>query len=279
MSKAIIIPGGKVSVITREHEDYICLTDMVKRMGGTGSQVETWLRNKNTLEFLGVWEVINNPHFNSHEFVGIRNESGTNRFNLSVKEWIRKTGAVGIIATPGRYGGTFAQKDIALEFASWLSPELRLYIIKEFQRLKADEDRQTDPEWAIRRTLAKVNYRLHTDAIKKRLVPPTITAKDAGLIYASEADLINKAITGMTAKEWRAVNPDKEGNMRDYLSVEQLLVLANIESYNSILIDQGKSQSERILELNSRARDQLKALTASPSVKALKAPPLLAPKE
>ena len=244
-------------------------------MGGDGSQVETWLRNKNTLEFLAVWETINNMDFNSHEFVGIRNESGTNRFNLSVKEWIGKTTAKGIVARPGRYGGTYADKEIALEFASWLSPSLRLYVIKEFQRLKADEDRHGDPEWAIHRTLAKVNYRLHTDAIKKKLIPPSISKREAGFIYATEADLVNKAVIGITAKEWRSENPEREGNLRDNLSVEQLLVLANIENYNSILIDKGFPPDERLLELNARAREQLKTMTTNPTVKTLKVPPLL----
>ncbi len=279
MSKSITVLGGKVSVVSHSSEDYICLTDIAKRAGGDGTQVETWLRNKNTLEFLGVWESINNPHFNSHEFVGIKNEAGTNRFNLSAKEWILKTGAIGIIAKAGRYGGTFGQKDIALEFASWISPQLRLYIIQEFQRLKADEARQTDPEWAIRRTLAKVNYRLQTDAVKKKLIPPTVSSKDAGMIYASEADVINKALTGETAKEWRTRNPDKEGNLRDYLSVEQLLVLANLESYNSILIDKDMPSSERLPELNGRARDQLRSLTNITAMKSLKAPPLLQSKK
>ena len=218
---------------------------------------------------------MNNPNFNSLEFEGIRNEAGTNRFAISSKEWISKTGAVGIIAKAGRYGGTFAHKDIALEFASWLSPTLRLYIVKEFQRLKEEENRQGDPEWSINRTLAKINFRLQTDAVKRKLIPPTLAKKDIGFVYASEADLVNVAITGHTAKEWRTANVDKEGNLRDYLSVEQLLVLANIESYNSILIDQGISQSDRLRELNIRAREQMKALTSIPAVQTLKAPPLL----
>lgn len=275
MSKSISIQGKKVSIISREHEDYICLTDIAKSTGGDGSQVETWLRNKNTLEFLAVWEVINNQDFNYPEFVGIRNEAGTNRFNLSVKTWLEKTKAVGIIAKAGRYGGTYAHKDVALEFASWLSPQLRLYVIKEFQRLKADEDRHGDPEWAIHRTLAKINYRLHTDAVKKKLIPPAVSKKDSGQIYASEADLINKAVFGKTAKEWRSANPEKDGNIRESASVEQLLVLANIESYNSILIDKGMSAHERLVELNARAREQLKTLTSVPAVKTLKPPPLL----
>lgn len=275
MSKSLNIQGTKVAIIPYENEEYICLTDISKSMGGDGSHVETWLRNKNTLEFLAVWENLNNEDFNSHEFVGIRNEAGTNRFNLSVKEWITKTGAVGVVAKAGRYGGTYAHKDIALEFASWLSPALRLYVIKEFQRLKEEEALHNRPEWSINRTLAKINYRLHTDAVKKKLIPPTISKKDAHIIYANEADLINKAVFGKTAKEWRLANPKKEGNIRDYASVEQLLVLANIESYNSILITQGFSQPDRLKELNDLARTQLIALTDVPAIQTLKPPPLL----
>ena len=275
MGKSITIQGKKVSVISQDHEDYICLTEIAKSAGGDGSQVETWLRNKNTLEFLAVWESLNNPKFNSHEFVGIRNDAGTNRCNLSVKEWVSKTEAVGIIAKAGRRGGTFAHKDIALEFAAWLSPTLRLYVIKEFQRLKEQENLHQSPEWGVNRTLAKVNYKLHTDAVKRRLIPPKVTGKDTGMIYAGEADLINKAVFGLTAKEWRTANPDLEGNIREHASVEQLLVLANVESYNSILIEQGKSEQERITELNAIARSQLQAMTNIPAVKTLKPPPLL----
>lgn len=277
MSKSIKIQGKKVAVIPHDNEDYICLTDIAKSMGLDGSQVDSWIRNKNTLEFLAFWEALNNESFNSLEFEGIRNEAGTNRFALSVKEWITKTGAIGIVARAGRYGGTFAHKDIALEFASWLSPALRLYVIKEFQRLKEEENLHQLPEWSINRTLAKVNYRLHTDAVKKRLIPPTLSKKDSG--FASEADVINKAVFGKTAKEWRTANPGRDGNIREQASVEQLLVLANIESYNSILIDQGMPQSERLKELNARARTQIKAMTTVPAVRTLKPPPLLAGKK
>ena len=275
MSKSIRIQGKKVALIPHENEDYVCLTDITKSLGLDGSQVDGWLRNKNTLEYLAVWESLNNPNFNSLEFEGIRNEAGTNRFAISSKEWISKTSAIGIVARAGRYGGTFAHKDIALEFASWLSPTLRLYIVKEFQRLKEEENRYGDPEWGINRTLAKINFRLQTDAVKRRLIPPNLPKKKIGFVYANEADVVNVAITGMTAKEWRTANPDKDGNLRDYLSVEQLLVLANIESYNSILIDQGMAPNDRVNELNAIARDQMKAITAIPAVKSLKAPPLL----
>lgn len=275
MTKSITLKGKKVTIISKDQEHYICLTEIAKSVGGDGSQVETWLRNKNTLEFLAVWEALNNPDFNSHEFGGIRSDAGTNRFTISVKEWVAKTKAVGILAKAGRHGGTFAHKEIALEFASWLSPALRLYVIKEFQRLKEEEELHQLPEWELNRALSKVNYRLHTDAVKRRLIPPTVTGKETGLIYANEADLINKAVFGQTAKEWRVANPGKDGNIREHASVEQLLVLANAESYNSILIEQGKSQQERVQELNSMARSQLEAMTDLPAVKSLKPPALL----
>jgi len=275
MSKSINLKGKKVTIISYDQEDYVCLTEIARSTGGNGSEVERWLRNINTLEFLAVWEALNNPDFNSTEFGGIRGDAGTNRFNISVKEWVARTKAVGLFAKTGRQGGTYAHKDIALEFASWLSPALRLYVIKEFQRLKEEETLHQLPEWGINRTLAKVNYRLQTDAIKRKLIPAAVTAKESGFIYADEADLVNKAVFGQTAKEWKTANPGKAGNIREYATVEQLLVLANVESYNSILIEQGMSQAERIKELNSIARSQLNAMVNLPAVKALKPPPLL----
>lgn len=275
MSKTLSVPGGKVTVITQASEDYICLTDMVKSFKGSDQLIKNWMQTKNTIEYLGVWEELNNPDFNLVEFHLIRNEAGSNKFLLSVKQWLSKTSAVGIMARAGRYGGTYAHKDIALEFASWLSPAFKLYIVKEFQRLKADEERQNDPQWAINRTLAKINFRLQTDAVKRRLIPPSLPKKDIGFIYANEADLVNVALTGLTAKEWRTNNPAKNGNLRDHLSVEQLLVLANLENYNSVLIDKEIPQAERLKELNTLARDQMKAMTTIPAVKTLKAPPLL----
>jgi KilA-N domain len=220
MSKTLSVPGGKVTVITQANEDYICLTDMVKSFKGADQLIKNWMQTKNTIEYLGVWEELNNPDFNLVEFHLIRNEAGSNKFLLSVKQWLGKTNAVGMMARAGRYGGTYAHKDIALEFASWLSPAFKLYIVKEFQRLKADEERQNDPQWAINRTLAKINFRLQTDAVKRRLIPPSLPKKDIGFIYANEADLVNVALTGSTAKEWRTNNQDKTGNLRDHLSVE-----------------------------------------------------------
>ncbi len=279
MTKSITVKGTKITVISQEHEDFICLTDIVKAIKGGDQLIKNWLQTKNTVEYLGVWEELNNPDFNLVEFHQIRSDAGSNAFLLSVKQWIAKTNAIGIVAKAGRYGGTYAHKDIALEFASWLSPALRLFIIKEFQRLKADESVRLGPEWSINRTLAKVNYRIHTDAVKKRLIPPALSKKDASLVYANEADLINKAVFGKTAKEWRTANPDKKGNVRDHASVEQLLVLANIESYNSILIEQGMSQSERIITLNKEARRQFKSISETPAVRFLKPPPLLKGKD
>jgi len=279
MKKSIQVQGKTINVIPHGEADYICLTDMVKSFKGGDQLIKNWLQNKNTLEYLGIWEELNNPDFKMVEFHLIRTEAGSNKFLLSAKQWTERTGAIGLEARAGRYGGTYAHKDIALEFASWLSPAFRLYVIKEFQRLKEEETKGRQPGWDINRTLAKVNYRLHTDAVKKRLVPPTVTAKQAGFIYANEADVINVAVFGQTSKEWRDANAALPGNIRDHASVEQLLVLANIESYNAILIDQGVSQAARIQELNKRARSNFKSLTSTPSVKALKPPPLLRLKE
>ena len=207
---------------------------------------------------MGIWESINNPDFNCGEFAIIRNQSGLNRYKISAKEWIAKTGAIGIKAQAGKYGGTYAHKDIAFEFGMWISPEFKIYLIKEFQRLKASE--QQALQWTAKRELAKVNYRIHTDAIKKNLIIPKLSQHQISLVYASEADMLNVCIFGMTAAEWRLNNPDIKGNMRDYANIEQLVVLANLESYNSIMIDQGKSQSERMILLNNVARKQLESI-------------------
>jgi hypothetical protein len=229
----------EVTIATRHEQDYISLTDMVRNFDGGSALIEQWLKNKDTVLFLGVWEQLNNPGFNSLEFEGIRNEAGRNSFFLSAKKWIEATGAIGVHAKAGRYGGTYAHKDIAFEFGSWLSPEFKLYLIKEFQRLKDEESRATSLEWSFQRTLAKVNYKIHTDAIKERLVPPRLTSKQTGIIYASEADLLNVAMFGITAAQWRQANPDLSGNMRDAATLEQLVVLSNLESINAVLIHQG----------------------------------------
>jgi hypothetical protein len=234
--------------------------------------IEKSLRNKNTIEFIGIWEQLHNPVFNSPEFEGIKNEAGLNRFTLSVKKWIEKTNAIGIVAKTGRYGGTYAHKDIAFEFGSWLSPEFKLYLIVEFQRLKEEENRALSLEWNFQRTLAKVNYRIHTDAVKEKLIPPRITKARVNAIYANEADLLNVALFGVTAREWREANPDKEGNIRDYASLEQLVVLSNLESINSVLIHQGLTQQSRLSQLNEIAITQMTSLAGASAIKRLTGP-------
>jgi hypothetical protein len=243
---------------------------MVRNFDGGGALIEQWLKNKDTVLFLGIWECINNPDFNSLEFEGIKNEAGRNSFFLSAKKWIELTGAKGLIASAGRYGGTFAHRDIAFEFGSWLSPEFKLYLIKEFQRLKEDENRRLSLAWNLNRTLSKLNYHIHTDAIKAHLIPAAVTASQASIIYAHEADVLNVALFGQTAKQWRDTNPDMEGNMRDYATIEQLLVLANIESMNAELIHMGLAQGERLKRLNSIAIRQMQVLTAASAIKQLK---------
>jgi hypothetical protein len=232
---SINVQGTAISIISHSDEDYISLTDMVQNFDGGTSLIDTWLRNKNTLEFIAVWERMNNPNFNSVEFDGIRMEAGTNRFRLSVKTWMEKVNGIGVIAKAGRYGGTFAHKDIAFEFGSWLSPEFKLYLITEFQRLKESENQRLSLEWNLNRTLSKLNYAIHNDAIKAHL----ITADQEKYVYANEADVLNTALFGKTAKQWRDENPDKKGNMREEASIEQLLVLANIESFNAEFIRMG----------------------------------------
>lgn len=242
---------------------------MVKSFEGGSALIENWLKNKDTILFLGVWEQINNPDFNSLEFEGIKNEAGRNSFYLSAKKWIEKTGAIGLIASAGRYGGSFAHKDIAFEFGSWLSPEFKLYLIKEFQRLKEDENRRLSLEWNLNRTLSKLNYRIHTDAIKEHIIPPQISKKQQSIVYATEADVLNMALFGKTAREWRDENPSKDGNIRDFATVEQLLVLANLESMNAEFIRMDLPQGERLQKLNEIARAQLKSLALNPTIKRL----------
>jgi len=274
-NQSVIVQGIEIHIANYDNEDYISLTDMVSGFDGGSTLIDAWLRSKNTIEFLGVWERLNNQNFNSVEFDGIRMEAGTNRFRMSAKQWVLKTGGIGLIAKTGRYGGTFAHRDIAFEFGSWLSPEFKLYLIKEFQRLKEQEIQSGQLEWNIRRSLAKANYRIHTDAIKTYLIPPEAPNKESGFIYASEADLLNVALFGKTAKQWRDENPNMDGNIRDYAAVEQLVVLASLESQNALLIEQQKSQSERLVILNKLAINQMKSLIDNPSVKKLANKPLL----
>ena len=267
-SATIEVQGTAITVIARENGDYISLTDMVRNFEGGGALIEQWLKNKDTVLFLGVWEQINNPDFNSLEFEGIRNEAGRNSFFLSAKSWAANTRATGLIASAGRYGGTFAHKDIAFEFGSWLSPEFKLYLIKEFQRLKEDENRRLSLAWNLNRTLSKLNYRIHTDAVKAHLIPPEVTPAQATITYATEADLLNVALFGHTARQWRDANPKLEGNVRGYASIEQLLVLANMEGMNAEFIHMGLLQSERLKRLNQIAIRQMQVLTSS-NLKAL----------
>lgn len=255
----IIVKETEVTIIHQNDQDYISLTDMLKAKDGDFF-ITDWLRNRNTIEFLGIWETIYNPNFNYGEFAIIRSQAGLNSYKISVKEWVAKTNAIGLQAKAGRYGGTYAHKDIAFEFGMWISPEFKIYLIREFQRLKEEEQKRLANPWNINRTLAKVNYRIHTDAIKSIIVPDKVTAKQISMIYASEADLLNVALFGCTAKEWRENNPDKDGNIRDYASIEQLLVLANLESMNAELIHMEFPQKERLIKLNEMAIRQLQVL-------------------
>jgi len=245
----------------------ISLTDIAKYKNPDHPDdvVRNWLRNRSTVEFLGIWERLNNPDFNPVEFDGIRMQTGINSFVLTPKQWVEKTGAVGIRSSSGRYGGTYAHKDIAFEFASWVSVEFRLYLIKEFQRLKEEEGQRLSQAWNLNRTLSKINYRIHTDAIKAHLIPPEVTPAQATVTYANEADLLNVALFGQTGKQWRDANPELDGNMRDHATIEQLLVLANLESLNAEFIHMGLSQGERLMKLNAIAIRQLRTLTANAS--------------
>ena len=267
MSK-INVEGSEISIISIDDKDYISLTDMVRNIENGLALIEKWLRNKNTVEFLGIWEEMYNPDFNSLEFEGIKNEAGLNRFVLSVKQWVEKTNSIGIVAKAGRYGGTYAHKDIAFEFASWVSPYFKLYLIKEFERLKEEEQKKLG--WDIKRNLAKINYRIHTDAIKNNLIPEKLPKEKINFIYANEADILNMALFGMTAKEWRDENPNLKGNIRDYADISQLVCLSNLENLNAVFINEGMKQSDRLEKLNSIAIEQMKILSEAETVKKLK---------
>lgn len=272
--KSLTVQGVEIHLTTKGDEDYISLTDMVSQFEGGSTLIESWLRNKDTVEFIGVWERLNNQSFNSPGFEGIRNKAGLNRFTLSVRQWTKETNGIGLVAKAGRYGGTFAHRDIAFEFGSWLSPEFKLYLITEFQRYKQAEA-QRGLDWNVRRTLTKVQYRVHTDAVKAHLVPPTLSPKDAGLVYANEADVLNKALFGVTAAEWKRANPGAKGNIRDQATVEQLVVLSSLESQNALLIQQQLPQTQRLQILNSLARAQLQSLLTNPSLAPLQGGALL----
>lgn len=263
-SKEVIVRGIEVRYNHINDEDYICITDIAKAKNPehSGIVIAHWLRNNSTIQYLGLWETLNNPNFNVTEFGNIKNQSGENAFVLTAQDWINKTNAIGIISKTGRYGGTYAHKDIAFKFASWISVEFELYLIKEFQRLKVEEQKAL--EWSAKRELAKVNYHIHTDAIKENILP-TLTEEQLKYVYADEADLLNVALFGKTAAQWRKANPTLKGNIRDYSTIEQLLIIANMESYNAILIEQNIPQSERLRQLNSMAISQLRVLQKSNS--------------
>lgn len=271
-NKTINVNGTEVSIFMGEQTDFISLTDIARYKDAehTDDIIKNWLRNRNTIELLGFWEQMHNPNFKPVEFDGFRKQAGLNSFTMTPKKWIETTNASGIISKSGRYGGTYAHKDIAFEFASWISIEFKLYIIKEFQRLKDDENDRLKLTWNLQRTLAKVNYRIHTDAIKQNLVPPALTKEKINFVYADEADILNMALFGTTAKQWRDTHLKAQGNIRDEASIEQLVVLSNMESINAVLIHQGLPQNIRLQQLNTIAITQMKSLLGNNSLKKLK---------
>ena len=262
----------RVSFFYKNEEDYISLTDIarVKNAEEPKDVVKNWFRNRSTVEFLGLWERINNPNFKGVEFDPLLREAGSNSFTLSPTKWITTTDAIGIISKKGRGGGTFAHKDIAFEFASWISAEFKLFLIKEFQRLKKNENQKLQLEWNIQRTLSKINYKIHTDSIKENLLPKLISKIQSNFVYANEADLLNVALFGITAKQWKEAFPDAKGNMRDEASIEQLVILSNMESINALLIEQGLTQKDRLIQLNKVAITQMKSLLSNNPLKKLK---------
>ena len=253
----LTVLNQKISYFKIEDEDYISITDMLKSKDGDFF-VSDWLRNRNTIEFLGIWEEIHNPNFNYGEFAIIKSQAGLNSYKISVKEWVEKTNAIGIMSKAGRYGGTYAHKDIAFEFGMWISPKFKLLLIKEFERLKAEEQKQLG--WNAKRELSKINYRIHTDAIKQNLIPNELTKEQINYVYAEEADVLNMALFGMTAKEWRNKNKNLDGNIRDHATINELICLANLENLNSVFINDGLNQSERLVRLNKIAISQMKIL-------------------
>ena len=260
----ITVQNTNITILNIDGEDYVSITDIARHKSDDPTAViGNWMRNRNTIEFLGIWESLYNPNFKPLEFEGFKKEAGLNAFTLSPKKWIETTNAIGLISKSGRYGGTFAHKDIALKFASWISVEFELYIVKEFQRLKAEEQKMLG--WSVKRELSKINYRIHTDAIKQNLIPQEITQAQAGVIYANEADVLNVAMFGLTAKQWRDANPDLKGNIRDYASVNELICLSNMENLNAVFIEQGMTQSERLVKLNQIAIHQMEVLESNSS--------------
>lgn len=271
MKATINANGTEITIISQgNQDDYISLTDIARYKSDEPKDViKNWMRSKSTIEFLGLWEQLNNPNFKGVEFDAFKNEAGANAFTLSPQKWIDSTNAIGIISRAGRGGGTFAHKDIAFEFASWVSAEFKLYIIKDYQRLKSDENSRLSLEWNVNRTISKINYKIHTDAIKDKLIPLGVTSVQQGITYASEAEVLNVALFGKTSKEWRVENPDKKGNIRDYATIQQLIVLSNLESMNAELIKEGISQRERLCKLNKMAIEQLTSLLGNSNIKLL----------
>jgi hypothetical protein len=255
----ITVKNTNIAIIKNKDTDYISLTDIAKfKTNEPNAVIANWLRNRNTIEYLGIWETLYNPNFKPLEFEGFKKEAGLNAFTLSPQRWIEATNAIGIISKSGRYGGTYAHRDIAFKFANWISIEFELYFIKEFQRLKAEEQKQLG--WSVKRELSKINYHIHTDAIKQNLIPAELTQQQVSIVYANEADVLNMALFGMTAKTWRESHPDEKGNLRDYANINELICLSNLENLNAVLIDEGVKQPERLLKLNQIAIHQMKIL-------------------
>lgn len=271
-NKTITVENFEIVLYLKGNQDFISLTDMARYRDSerTNYIIQNWLRTRNAIEFCGLWEQINNPGFKRIEFDAFKKESGSNSFTLTPQKWIETTKAIGMASKSGRYGGTFAHRDIAFEFASWISPQFKLYLITEFQRLKNDENDRLKLDWNLQRTLAKVNYQIHTDAIKEKLIPPTLSKEEINFVYADEADMLNMALFGITAKQWRDKNPKTPGNIRDAANIEQLVVLSNMESINSVLIHQGLKQCERLKQLNGTAITQMRSLLENKQMKNLK---------
>ncbi len=267
-SNKIIVKGTKITILAQNEVDFISLTDMNQGFKEGSGLISKWITNKNTLEYLGIWENINNILFNYPEFGVIEKEAGVNRFIMSVGQWIERTKASGMVVKAGRYGGTYAHKDIAFHFAMWLSPEFQIYLIKEFQRLKEEEQKQIG--WTAKRELAKINYHIHTDAIKHNLIPTALTPAQTSVIYANEADVLNVALFGITAKQWRETNSELKGNMRDYANINQLICLANMENLNAVFIQENMPQKERLIKLNKIAIQQMIVLQEVGNRKLLK---------
>ncbi len=264
----IYVDDTEITIVEIEEKDYISLTDMVRNIDNGLVLIEKWLRNKNTIEFMGIWEEMYNADFNMEEYHKIMNEAGLNRFVMSVKQWTNRTNSKGVVARAGRYGGTYAHKDIAFEFAYWVSPQFKLYLLKEFQRLKEEEQKQLG--WSAKRELAKINYQIHTDAIKQNLIPEELTKQQISFVYANEADVLNVALFGKTAKQWRDDNPNTKGNIRDYATINELICLSNMENINAVLINDGVEQGERLLKLNKIAIQQMLILEKQVEKKLIK---------